>query len=65
MPLRPSTPEIKWRDVESLQLAEKPELIKGKVEYVVYIDGQPVRYYDTRKEADAFVDGFEYVWVRD
>jgi hypothetical protein len=53
MRLRPSEPQI----VE--------DSTYEKVRFIVQIDGSPIRYYDARAEAEAFVDGFNYIWVRD
>lgn len=53
MRLRPSEPEI----VED-RTYDKPR-------WIVQIDGSPLRYYDTLKEAEAWVDGFNFIWQRD
>lgn len=52
MQLRPSEPEI----VEDREFG---------LRWIVKVDGSPLRYYNRREEAEAFVDGFNYIWMRD
>lgn len=52
MPARPSRPEI------------TEDRTYDKPRWIITLDGNPIRYLDTKAEADAWVDGYEYVWQR-